>query len=132
MNEKYIIRVIVATPYKRYNAILEALTNTAQFFKDDSGNYVNYNDKNTVCYMLSCIYQALKDTTYIRRNTKTELTSGFNVVFISNGKDYTITPEGTIDTIEVRGIQSDKVALRYSIEKIDTKLQQQELKLIAK
>ena len=112
---KFIIKVDVATQFKKYNAILEALVNTSQYVKDDKNQPAVYNDNQTVKVMLNHVLDALRNTTYTRRNTRTQLDIGYRLVYITNGKDYSTYEDGTIDSIEVRGIQSDKVALRYSI-----------------
>ena len=121
MNAKYKY-IIVSTAFgaaKKHNAILEAQTNTAQFIRDDNGKPTVFGDKSTASYMLSSVYKALKETTYTRRNTRTRLDVGYHIVFISDGEDYTLHPDGSIDAIEVRGIQSDKIALQFYIKKID-------------
>lgn len=116
--EKFIIKVDVATQFKKHNAILEAQINTSQYIKDSNNDPYIYNDKSTVMSMMHHVYDALINTTYTRRNTRTELNLGYNVVFITDGEDYTTNIDGSIDTIEVRAIQTDKVALRYSIERV--------------
>ncbi|MBR6178212.1 MAG: hypothetical protein IKQ70_10070 [Bacteroidales bacterium] len=116
--ERYIIKEKVFSPYQKYQAILEAQINTSQYIKDSNNDPYIYNDKSTVMYMMQHVYDALINTTYTRRNTRTQLDLGYNVVFITDGEDYTTNIDGSIDTIEVRAIQTDKVALRYSIERV--------------
>ena len=116
--ERYIIKEKVFSPYKKYQAILEAQINTSQYIKDSNNDPYIYNDKSTVMSMMRHVYNALINTTYTRRNTRTELRLGYRVVYITDGMDYTTYPDGTFDASEVRGIQNDKVALRYSIESV--------------
>ena len=113
---KFIIKEEVFSPYKKYQAILEAGINTSQYVKDDKSQPISYNEMQTAKSMLRHVYNALINTTYTRRNTQTELRLGYRVVYITDGMDYTTYPDGTFDAIEVRGIQTDKVALRYTIK----------------
>lgn len=116
---KYMIAIMTFGAAKKHNAILEALTNTAQYVRNDNNKPIIFDDKSTAHYMLSRVYDVLKETTYTRRNTRTRLDLGYNIVYISNGEDYTKNPDGTFDAIDVRGIQSDKVMLQFSIQKLD-------------
>ena len=116
--KRYIIKEKVFSPYKKYQAILEAQINTSQYIKDSNNDPYIYNDKSTVMSMMQHVYNALINTTYTRRNTRSQLSLGYKVVFITDGDDYTTNIDGSIDTIEVRAIQTDKVALRYSIESV--------------
>ena len=103
---------------KKYNAILEALANTEQFIRDDNGKPTVFGDKSAAQFMLSHVYDALKATTYTRRNTKTRLDVGYKIVFITEGEDYTLHPDGSFDGIDIRGITSDKVILQFYLQKI--------------
>ena len=119
MNEKYIIKETTYAPYKKHNAILEALINTSQFIRDDKNKPIVFDDKSTASYALSQVYKALKETTYTRRNTRTSLDLGYNIVYISNGEDYELHPDGSFDAIDIRTVQSGKVALQFRICKAD-------------
>ena len=119
MNEKYIIAVSTSAPYKKHNAILEAQINTSQFIRDDKGKPIIFGDKSTASYALSQVHKALKETTYTRRNTRSQLELGYNIVYISDGEDYKLHPDGSIDAIDVRTVQSGKTALQFWIQKVD-------------
>lgn len=116
---KYMIAVMTFGAAKKYNAILEALVNTAQYVRNDNNKPIIFGDKSTAQYMLSRVYDVLKDTTYTRRNTRTRLESGYRIVYMTDGEDCEKNPDGSFDAIDVRGIQSDKVLLQFSIQKLD-------------
>lgn len=114
--DKFIIKEETFSPYKKNQAILEAKINTSQYVYGDKKEPYAYTNFQTAQSMLKHVYNALKATTYTRRNTRTRLDAGYSVVHITDGMDYTTHPDGSIDAIEVRGILNDKVALRYSIK----------------
>ena len=114
--EKFFIKEETFSPYKKYQAILEAKINTSLYVFGDKKEPITFNNFAEAQSMLEHVYKALIKTSYTRRNTRTKLSLGYSVVCITDGMDYTIHADGTFDAIEVRGIQNDKVALRYSIK----------------
>ena len=56
---KFIIKEEVFSPYKKYQAILEAGINTSQYVKDDKSQPISYNEMQTAKSMLRRVYNAL-------------------------------------------------------------------------
>lgn len=109
----YIIKMTVNKKLSRYEAIMQALHATSFLVKHDgkSSLFVSYHA--AACH-LSAIHEQLKEVTYIKRNSRILLSVGYSIIGMFDGKEQ-CDDMGYYDSIEVRSIHSDNVAIKYEI-----------------
>ncbi len=109
----YIIKMTVNKKLSRYEAIMQALHATSFLVKHDgkSSLFVSYH---AAACQLSAIHEQLKEVAYIKRNSMIPLSVGYSIVGMFDGKEQ-YDDMGYYDSIEVRSIHSDNVAIKYEI-----------------